>query len=311
MKRLIRNTIIITLSIVLVILAFPIERRMLFQELTDDCSNRSIWIYDRIFKNPKPVDFVFLGSSHTINGINDKLIEDKLKVNVANFGYCRFGDNLMYVFLKEILKTKNVKTLIIEVREDEDRYSHPIFPYIAETSDVLLANPFINKDLLGDCYRHVYYRLEVIKNSIFGNLENNRFNMNDYGFTSSPDTASFEFLKRIKEERSIKKSELSKFERNFYMKFPRTYIEKISKICKSKDIKIYFLYLPSYGYNIQIPKEYNTYIKYGKVLFPPNEIFEKPSDWYDENHLNQTGANELSSWIANELYKLLNHEATM
>jgi len=303
MKRLIRNAVFIVLSIVLIILLFPIKKRMLFQELTEDCSNHGIWIYDRIFVNTKPIDIAFLGSSHTLNGINDKLIEEKLKINVANLGYCRFGENLIYVILKEIIKTKNLKTVIIEVREDEDRYSHPIFPYIAETRDVFLANPLFNKDILSDYYSHLYFRLEVIKNSIFNNLENTKYNMDDFGSGTSPDTASIEFLKGIKEKRSIKEPELSKFERNFYMKFPRKYLEKIFEICKVKNIRILFIYLPSYESNIEIPKEYDTYIKYGKVLIPPKEIFNKTSNWYDENHLNQAGANELSNWIANELLK--------
>lgn len=301
MKRLILKTIVISFSIILIILVLPINRRILFQQLTHDCSNRSIWIYDRIFENDKPIDMAFLGSSHTMNGINDKLIEQKLKINVANFGYCRFGENLIYVFLKEIEKSKKIKKVVIEVREDEDRYSHPIFPYIAETSDVLFATPLFNRDLLSNYYKHIYYRLEVIKNFTFGNLENVQFNMDDYGFSSFADTASSELLERTKKTRAIKKTELTKIERDFHMKFPRTYLEKIFKICKQKNIKIFFLYLPGYESNVQIPKEYATYIKYGEVLIPPKEIFENTSNWYDENHLNQTGANKLSIWLSYEL----------
>jgi hypothetical protein len=303
MKRLIKNTLIFTLSLVLLILVFPLNRRLLFQELTDDCSNRSIWINDRIFNNDKPIDIAFLGSSHTINGVNDKLIEEKLKTNIANIGYCRLGENLIYILLKEMLKTKNVKTIIIEVREDEDRYSHPIFPYIAETKDVLLANPLYNRDLFSDYYRHIYYRLEVIKNYIFGNLKKNQINKENYGFSSSADTASLDLLNRIKEKQNIRKPKSSRFERDFYMKFSRTYLEKINKICKKQNIKIFFLYLPSYESKTQIPLEFFTYIKYGKILFPPKRIYSKTTNWYDDNHLNQTGANELSNWLASELQK--------
>ena len=134
-------------------------------------------------------------------------------------------------------------------------------------------------------------------------MTNVQINKNDFGLASSPDTASAEFLRGIKEKRSIKKSELSEFERNFHMKFSRTYLEKIFKICEAKNIKIFFLYLPSYGSNVQIPKEYCTYIKYGKILIPPKKIFEKDLNWHDENHLNQTGAKELSNWLADEFHK--------
>lgn len=284
-------------------MAFPIERRMLFQHLTNDCANRSIWIYDRIFENHKPIDIAFLGSSHTMNGINDNLIQERLNINTVNLGYCRFGEDLIYVFLKEIIKTKELKTVIIEVREDEERNSHPIFPYIAETRDVMLAMPLFNRDIFRNYYRHLCYRLEVIKNSLFHNLENVEIRKDEHGFSSFQDTASLEMLQRIKIIRSIKKPEMGRFERGFFMKFPGTYLGKIFEICKNKNIKIIFLYLPAYGSKIQIPNEYKTYIKYGRVLIPPAEILNRASNWYDDSHLNLTGARELSGWVAAELMK--------
>jgi hypothetical protein len=238
-----------------------------------------------------------------MNGVNDILIQEKLINNTVNLGYCRFGEDLIYVFLKEIIKTRELKTVIIEVRENEDRNSHPIFPYIAETSDVLLAAPLFNKDLLSNYYRHLYYRLEVIKNFLFHNLENIEIRRDEHGFSSFPDTASPEILQKIKTIRSIKKPEMTRFERDFFMKFPRTYLERINEICKKKNIRIIFLYLPAYESNSPIPNEYKTYTKYGKVLIPPAEILSKNSNWYDDAHLNQTGARELSLWISEELKK--------
>lgn len=263
MKKLIKLILILSLSIIITLLAFPINRRILFQQLTNDCANRSTWIYDRIFENDKAIDIAFLGSSRTMNGVNDNLIQERLNMKTVNLGYCRYGVDLIYVFLKEIIKTRELKTAIIGVREDEDRYSHPIFQYIAETRDVMLAMPFFNKDIFRNYYRHLYYRLEVIKNSLFHNLENVEIRKDEHGFSSFQDTASLEMLQRIKIIRSIKKPELTRFEKDFFMKFPRAYMEKIFEICKNKNIKIIFLYLPAYGSKIQIPNEYGTYIKHG------------------------------------------------
>ena len=81
----------------------------------------------------------------------------------------------------------------------------------------------------------------------------------------------------------------------------RIYLKKISKTCSDRNIDIYFLFLPSYGSYLDQPKEYHTYLKYGEVLIPPKEIFENQTNWYDENHLNQAGANELSVWIVEQI----------
>jgi hypothetical protein len=37
------------------------------------------------------------------------------------------------------------------------------------------------------------------------------------------------------------------------------------------------------------------------VLLPPKNIYENQENWYDDNHLNQTGAKELSLWLAEQI----------
>jgi hypothetical protein len=300
MKKFIRNVIIIALTVVLFIIFFPVKRRLFYQQLTEDCSNHGIWIHDRIFCNRKPIDIAFIGASRTLCGIRDKLIEQKLnhKLNVANFGYCRFGDDLSFVFLKEIIKTKKIKTLVFEVREDAERYSHPIFPYIAETSDVLFAPPLFNRDFFIDYCRHFCYKLKIIQDIVFNKIENIQLQTDDYGYALHSDTATVESLNEKEEKHRIKRGELTKLERDFHSKFSRSYLKKINQICKQECIKIYFLYIPEYGTNIEKPKEFETYVKYGQVLIPPKAIFEKKTNWHDDSHLNLTGATELSTWIA-------------
>ena len=114
MKRLYKHIILFFLPVLLLIIIVPVNKRQKYLGLENDCFNHAIWIYDRLYKNSKPVDIAFLGSSHTINGINDKLIEEELKrynMTAANFGYCRLGRNLSYVLLKEIIKTKKPRYL--------------------------------------------------------------------------------------------------------------------------------------------------------------------------------------------------------
>ena len=126
------------------IFVIPVDSRMKFEGLKDDCFNHGIWIYDRIHNNEKATDIVFLGSSLTINSINDPLIEQGLDntTSVVNFGYCRLGMNMNYALWKEVLKKKKPRYLILEVREGGGRYGHPIFPYVAASEDVILPNVF-------------------------------------------------------------------------------------------------------------------------------------------------------------------------
>ena len=292
MRKLIKNILCFLTPLLIVIIVLPVNERLKYQGLKDDCFNHGIWIYDRIHSNTKPIDIAFLGSSHTINGINDKLISDNITCGQAvNLGYCRLGRNLTYVLLKELISKKDIKHLILEVREDEDRYSHPIFPYIAKSKDVILANPFFNKDILADVWTHFVYKIELLQTDFFQQGKAAPIRTENFGFASSKDTASFAVLDEIKLKRSIPKTPLTTLGEDFHGSFSKGYIKRISVLCDKNNIGITFLFLPSYGSIVHEPDSYDNYSKYGQVLIAPEHIFEKQTNWHDENHLNQTGAN--------------------
>ncbi len=309
MKRFLLNTVLILLPLVIAFTAFPVDKRYRYTGLKEDCFNHGIWVYDRVHLNSQPMDLVFIGSSHTVNGINDKLIENCLKnknIHAVNLGYCRLGRNLSYTLIKELLHSKQPRAIVIEVLEDEDRYSHPIFPYIAETADVFAPPLLFNRDILADMRESIYYKLTIIQKYFSSTLEHVSVSSDEFGFASSPDTASAKTLSEVDKRRSLPEPSMCVAERNFYMKYPRTYLHKIGELCSTRNIKLYFLYLPGYGSHMQLPKENATYVKYGEVLIPPDSISRNTFYWKDEDHLNQAGATSLSKWICGEMENRMN-----
>ena len=304
MKKLYLNIILFLLPLLVIVALLPTNKRSKYLGLKNDCFNHGIWIHDRIFENMKTIDIAILGSSHTINGFNDEIIENELNkynTTVVNFGYCRLGRNLNYTLIKEILQEKQPKYIVLEIRNDEDRYSHPIFPYISNTTDVLFPNPLYNRDLVDDIFTHLSYKVELTQDMIFQKNSDKTLRLKDFGYSSFSDTASIQLLDSIKQTRAIPDEKMMAIKRNFYMKFPRVYLNKISKLCKHSNINLLFVYLPSYGQYLKQPKEYSSYLKYGEVLIPPKEILQKQFNWYDENHLNQAGGKELSIWLSKKI----------
>jgi hypothetical protein len=302
MKRLLFHIVIFLAPLVILLIIVPVNKRMKYLGLKNDCFNHAIWIHDRIYENPDPVDIAFLGSSHTINGINDMLLSEKLDgLNAVNFGYCRLGRNLDYVLLKEILQKKEIKKLVVEVRESEDRYSHPVFPSIAAGEDVFLPYPFFDRDILSDMWQHVAYKVELYQDSFYKADSITPFRMDDFGFAAHPDTASVAFLDEIKVKRSRPKTEISVIEKSLTNKYPEGYLKKIGKICNNNSIDLYFLFLPSYGSQVHEPAEMKIYKELGTVLLPPVQLFEDKDNWFDENHFNMAGAAKLSEWLSGEL----------
>ena len=146
MRKLILHINLFLLPLFLLLLVIPVDKRQKFVGLEADCYNHGIWVHDRIFHSQTPIDIAFLGSSHTICGVDDGFLSEKIEgLEVANLGYCRLGRNLNYVLLKELVSQNEVQQIIIEVREKEDRFSHPIFPYMARSEDVMLPKLFFNQ----------------------------------------------------------------------------------------------------------------------------------------------------------------------
>lgn len=290
----------------------PVERRQRYVQLQEDCSWHGIWFFDRVNHNKTPADIIFFGSSHTINGIMDEVIDTALRkdgVHVVNFGYCRYGMNIYPVMLKEILRSKRPRRLILEVREDENRYSHPVFPCIAGAGDVFLATPFFNRDLIRDYASSFLYRCRLLKAEYLGQDTVVPVKTGNFGFMGSPDTASKTFLSKVLLEHMKPRPALSPLARYFYMTFPRIYLKQLSELCNAYRIQLSFLYIPEYGSPVKEPLEMTTYRKYGDILIPPPEIFKDPDNWFDENHLNRAGAAKLSRWVARRLSSDLENPA--
>jgi len=307
MKKLYRHITLFVLPILVLLIQLPEDRHLRYAGLKNDCYNHGSWIYDRIFNNDKPADIVFLGSSHTINGIDDSLIESRLNksgMTVVNLGYCRLGRNLHYVLLKELLEKKHPSVVVLEVRMDENRYSHPVFPFLASTRDVLFAEPFFNRDFFKDIYLHFTYKLQIAQDYLFGkSYEINDKGM-DYGHSTSSGTAPPDDLNQYRETHQNDSAKTNRAWQNFYMHYPGSYLKKISRLCHQNNIRLVFLYMPGFGTR-SLPIEFSTYRNFGDVLIPPQSIISNPGYYYDEDHLNEEGAKALSEWISVNLDNIL------
>jgi len=304
MAKLFRNIFLVLIPILLLIYLFPIKKEQLYASLELDCTKRGVWMYDRLYNNDKPIDIAFIGSSRTINGISEEHVLQAAQCNnldIVNVGYCRLGRNLSYVLLKEILINKPVKAVVLEVREDEDRYSHPVFPYLANSKDVLGASLLFNRDYLVDNWQHFTYRCQLIQEQIFGFTIPGYNGDSLYGFMASDTLSSSRDLEIKKKRQAAPPRQLSNMSKAFYMKYPASYLEKITALCKEHAIKINFLYLPQYASSSKVPMNLELYNAIGTVLVPKTSILNDRNNWHDENHFNVGGAVVLSEWLGNRL----------
>ena len=285
----------------------PTPRIFNYHYIKDDCYNHGAWIYDRIAQSTTPVDVAFIGSSHTIHAFNEPIIEKKLiGMHAANFGYCRMGRNLQYVFLKDILKYKTPKLVVIEITEEETKNSHDIFPYLAENKDLFLSRSAINRDYFSDLYHGFVTRFDAVKQTYIFRKEYKKTDFNNYGYGPSDRMVTREEIgKNITawQKRLGKNSNTTV--KNIQLKYPKAYLEAMTDLLAEKDIPFCFVYLREFGSKLEQPIDMKYYETLGPVLIPPQSLYTDTDLWMDTSHLNDRGAEIISNWIASEIPELI------
>lgn len=282
----------------------PVAKNFSYHFIKGECDNKASWIYHRIFEDNRNIDIVFSGASQTGCAVMDKLIEEELcayseeKINVVNLGFCRRGRDIQYIMLNDLFKNKNPKILVLEVAEDEPKKSHPVFPYLANTSELFSSGIFYNQRYLTAIWKGIIVRFEYLKFRIFKSGVMSTAIKESFGYRPSSQTVSIEKLeknsadweKRLK----IKKSKLL---RRIELNYSKNYLEKIVNLANRNNCKILFLYLPESGSNLRIPLLSDYYKNLSDLVILPESIINNKSNWKDATHFNDLGAVETSEYI--------------
>jgi|GEM_PF-312312 len=291
-----------------VLFVLPYSDEFAYHYIENDCYNHGAWIYSRVKSNPMPIDIAFIGSSHSIHAFQEKKIEEILGDgnHLVNLGYCRYGRNMEFVILKLLLKYKQPKLVVIEVHEDEEKNSHDIFPYLAETKDLLLPPTIFNRDYFSDLITGASARLENFKAEYLFQSVYPEPQPELHGYAASDRIASDSEITENKlawQKRLQRKS--PDLTEDIQLKYPFAYLEKITAELRKREISFAFVYLPDSGSELNEPKHVNYYNTLAPVLIPPKCIFDDRTNWMDASHFNDKGSEVLSKWMAGEIAKIL------
>ncbi|MBA3680171.1 MAG: hypothetical protein H0W73_03140 [Bacteroidetes bacterium] len=273
------------------------DKEFLFKNALGDCSGRAQFMYNALYTDKKEADVVLFGSSRIMNGVYDSAFG---KNKILNLGYCRFGRNLDAFFIEEYLKTHQPKKIILEVRSEEGSNSHPLTPFLMPVSKI--ANDFytLDGDVISNLYNKWLCNLKFTRSKIFTIEDATVFETKvQYGFWANltdPDLIAIT-AKRVEDSLELlTETPQKKMNRN-----SEFYFEKIKKACDEKNVKLYFLYIPSFGNVYKRPALQKEYLTYATCIIPPDSVFCNSSNFADYNHLNKNGARQLSIWFNNYL----------
>ncbi len=315
--------VVAAVAAIAVMLALPHDRYIRWQALHTEAYARLGWAYERIHDDPTPLDVAFVGTSHTLNGVDAAAVDQALAaegahtpdgrcVVVTNFAIPEYGRNLHWILARELLRSRRVNTLVLEVFENETRKAHPLFSHVADERDIFGAPLLVNVGYLPDAVRLPYRQLSLWFESLFpedfglrrrfdprnydGSTVDNTRVVNARGIALTPPRDKIEALDALKAEArsNARKKNLhmmgARFERYEYA-VPRTYVNDILDLARQRGTKVVFLYLPGYGQPAQ-PVDMRLYA--GHEMLSANDILKRTDYWYDVHHLNAAGASVLS-----------------
>lgn len=280
------------------------DKRSAYHSLGDVCGDRGRFIHDRLLLNPRPVDVLFVGTSKMINALDDRRIEAILRedygrpINVVNVGYCQMGRNLHYVILKDTLRARAVRHVVLGVPAREPRASHHVFAYLADAEDILAPAVLGNGYFVRDVFLGLAARIERFRRAWLSPAPAEpAMDTRVHGFGASDIIASDEELQKEKRRR-LHEHERRRGRWGFSLSYPVHYVEAIAQLCRQHGARLHFLYLPRYGEPWGVVEASDVYGRHGDLLFPPREPFEDKACWADGTHFNAGGSDRITPWMA-------------
>ena len=159
-------------------IALPHDTYIRWQAVKTEAYARLGWIYERIHYDDTPIDIAFIGTSHTMEGVDAEAVEHDLDeagarpgdpdrcLHTVNFAVPSYGRDLQWIIARELLTHRRVKVLVLEVFENESRRAHPLFVDVADTSDILDAPMVVNINYLHNLVRLPFRQLSLWAKSL-------------------------------------------------------------------------------------------------------------------------------------------------
>ena len=287
-------------------------REVAYNAVQKDCRTGD-WVYKRLFEVETPVDVAFVGTSKTMCGIDDRLLERRLleekgvEVHVANLGLCRIGENLHYLLVRDLLEQKQPRLLFVEAPQRLLAASHPHFPYLArDLGDVLGAPMTINGDYFSDLAEFAWWRWTSERNAWLGHyedystfLEDERHSFMEVANDQVADPATLEndWNRRRYRAEQPPAGFLQGIGYFLDQYPPQTYLRRMADLAEERGTKLVFLYTPAYGAANKMPREQGFYRETASLALPPDSVFNRQDFFFDPDHLNQRGAASLTDWL--------------
>jgi hypothetical protein len=309
----------------------PDNRYLRFQSLTDPAVVKAGWIYERLRFDPSPIDVVFIGTSHTVFGINSDEVEHACRnargknCATVNFALQHLGRDLHWILAREAMELRAPKLLIIEIQENESRAMHPAFPFLANAADIVAAPAIINTSYFDDLVRlplrqmmgfakasapglfgvRTQFDPRLYRGSHWDDTYSEKGSIEHPMSQPVPRTAIHTTAELEKERVHLQALEgatrkLPAPFRQVEYRASLLYLEKTVQFAREKGIQVRFLYMPTFR-GKSSAEFHDFYERLAPVWQMPSQISGSQEMWLDIGHLNTMGADSISKWLGRKI----------
>ncbi len=301
------------LAAALLLLAFaprPLANKL--STLQDD-GLRLAEVLERIDQDTNPIDIAFIGTSHTMDGIDDSDLQASLekagvRANVANLGVMWMGRDLHLWLTRRLLAHKTPKLIVLEINEHEPPYGHPLMPYVAAASDMLCCR-------FWDEFNFPKMFLLFLKEQFYGSIS---LAWTPFSRAAAAGAPQWEHgwhpLDGIWDARipralslgdrieGLMGSNSRSLAYELTSDFGRQAVRQIVEEARAAHVSIVFLYLPEFQYASRAePENIRFYSELAPVIVPPEDLVANRLNWWDFAHLNRNGAQEFVPYLSAQL----------
>src|ERR1043165_4170457 len=309
MKKFLLHIFLFLLTLVagvVILFSIPVDRKYAYNFISKGgCQGRPPWIYQRIYEDTTAIDIAFIGTSHTMNAVNDEWLEKTLfdstgkRLTVRNLSFCGFGRDFDYVLVKDLVEHKKVKALVLEVRENESQLGHLSFPYVATSSELFTAPKYFNRSYLPAIYKALLFRLQYLRESFTHEdiRHQTEIAASPFGFNGNNGIANPEDLDKEARKALEREKKKNASIENALNTLPQGYINQIADLAKANGVKLLFIYLPAYENRMSETELKTFYAPKGQIIFPDEQVLRDKANWADYEHLNISGEQKISPQI--------------
>lgn len=308
--------------------SLPHEKYLRYQALDIGTYAKARWIYERIHFDATPIDVAFFGTSHTLNGIDSKIVANELDarlgdaVHVTNFAMPHFGRDMHLTLIGELLRARKPGAIVIEVRESEARDGHPAVHYLADGMDLVRAPLLVNLRYFGNLARLPYRQAHLFLKSGFPRLFGAQTTFDSRQYAGAHLNFALEWPRGGRRDAFKTQDELAQLRKEsmrkhggkldrtsalktlVYYNASYTNLRRAVEIAQDAGVEVFLLYLPDYGSRPQ-PVDVAVYEPLAPIIYLKRESLYTGDIWFDLGHLNADGAERISREVAAHLAGLL------